>query len=152
MAFDVLSFVMGQQAGKASGGSSGGNIQYKNGIVTLTGQSGNRIAYDFGFVPDLLIVMPFNGNTTITKGKAFMWWGVSQKAKDALSSSGGYYLQRHTNTDGQMLSDTIDVIDRTSSTIYTNGIYAADETGFNIGDSGNELASGYFNVFAFKFI
>lgn len=103
MEFDALSFVMGQQAGKASGGPSGGSATYKTDTFEVTaGQM--TVEHGGGAVPDLIIValdaVPDDGNV-------FFSFGFSEAM---LSKLGGGYINNVTvvsgGTSASAMSDT----------------------------------------------
>ena len=150
MAFDVLSFVMGQQAGKASGGSSVGG-QKKTQVVTLAGTHGERVSVDFGFQPDFIMVFPYDHNVLLTGARPFIYLGFSQRIIDACGGADQFCCWRYQNADS-VVYDYFDLpIEYATDYKYTNMIYGADETGFNLGAKGNPVAAGKFYVWAYKF-
>ena len=147
MAFDVLSFVMGQQAGKASGGSGGGSsgdgwalTKHFFGSTTMKGgTSDERISVNIGFKPDLLIVLK---NDNATTSNSFLYMGYSKRLANAVNMSTA--LSARNTSSKYILSKSMSFIDdETSNSV----IHKADETGFNLGSSWPY--SGSYLVFAF---
>lgn len=114
--------------------SSGASPKYARRTFTATGTWNERVALNFGFKPDFLIIYP---DKTVTIGSSnFLFMGPSQKFKDA--TGGGTVFFSYISS-GTLWTDTSStVIDSTNT---NSPINKADETGFNFGKS---HASGTF--------
>ena len=85
MAFDILSYAIGLQAGKASGGPSGGSATYKTDSFRVTaGQM--TVEHGGGAIPDLIIVAL---DDIPSDGEVFFSFGFSEAM---LSKLGGGYI------------------------------------------------------------
>ncbi len=153
MAFDVLSFVMGQ---KAAGGSSGGGatLQSYIGTATVTGTWNETVSVDFGFLPDMLIIAPEYANYTsdVTPGTSnFMFIGlrneVAQKFGSYTVFTNRYYYMAgaSSSNSGKVLSNNFSGIDSTDS---NNAINNVSENGFTFGKT---HSSGTYRITALKF-
>ncbi len=141
MAFDILSFVIGQQAVKGAGGSGGGGIAQtilKN--FTATGTWNEAIAIDFGFVPDFLLVYPNESVALDTKN--FLFYGFSK----AINSPQWYFKVYSNNFQNTLISGGID--ETGSDDAYNLPLNSTTEAGFRFG---KPHAAGNYYVLAFKF-
>ena len=144
MAFDVLSFVMGQQAGKASGGSSGGgesgSMSVASGEFSVTTPGPLTIEHGLGAVPDLIIVCAQN----ITVSNLFGFRsaiGYSEKFQALINSTYGNICHVvYSKTNGSSSAYYYSVKTRTdtieTTTIGENtSIHSANADSFTIGSS-----------------
>lgn len=110
-----------------SGGSGG--LKYASKYVTTTGVWGERVSAAFGFKPDIIVLAPASNLSCATTNK-ILYFGSSAKFAEAAGCSSFQhfwyiYSSKFTLTS---VGTPIDVTDDQNAPIY-----AADETGFNIG-------------------
>lgn len=109
MAFDVLSFVMGQQAGKGSGGNSGIVTSYA--YIKPDNTAEYTFEHGLGVVPDLAIL--YCGVNDTNTGNPLVIINCSRKARNAgLKLPNGKYYARMSGTTvsdgGSLYSNTLD--------------------------------------------
>ncbi len=142
MAFDVLSFVMGQQAAKGSGGSSDSIKYFSTSLVNTTGTYGSTVSVNFGFVPDVIMFISFD--STIGTNNCFAI-GNSDKFVAKVGKGGTQYY-------GYVYSNKITVQHRSGTITRTDDaeipIHSATATGFKLGKN---FVSGKYYVFAYAF-
>lgn len=140
MAFDILSFVIGQQAEKGTGASGGDvTIIAKEGTFIADGTT-YTLEHDLGVVPMFVWVYPSGGYTTTQKtdGVILFGVGVNQKVADALGTT--YDIQygktwnsstekeQQTTPDYPIEASTTNAIfhDANEKTVGIGGVYGAN--------------------------
>ena len=142
---NVFDMIMGAKMLGGSGGG-GGNVAMVKRFMKITGTYQSRVAVDFGFKPDFLMVYP---NESVSTKTGVMRWGISKKAAEALGTSGLNRQLSTNSTAGTSISTDITAyIDDPVSNIATTPICACDETGFTIGLG--SFFSGYCYIIAMK--
>lgn len=108
---------------------------------------GARISIDFGFVPDLLLVMcMYNGSRSTSYGRVYFGLSTAAAPLFGMTYPPNYvFYDSSSNWNIQQSTGGIEDATKTS-----NPIYAADETGFNIGYKG-AWNNKFYYVFAAKF-
>ena len=113
----------------------GGGLKFKRQYVSgISSTWGYRVSVDFGFKPDILIILP----CSMTVDKNCAYWGCTQAFADAVGDNifSGYSYVTSYKTFGYPI-DTNDA---------NAPIYNADATGFNFGKT---PSAGGAYVFAF---
>jgi hypothetical protein len=146
---DILSFALGMNAAKGSGGSSGGGMAFRTlkygETLKLTGTWNESVSIDFGFVPDFLCVYP--KDTVSTGSSNFMFMGFSTKAYEAMYSfkQKCFYM-----SSGILKEQRVDYtcIDETGTDAANNApLNSVTANGFKFGKS---HAAGNYDFFALK--
>lgn len=151
MAFDVLSFVMGQKAAGGSGGSSGGGeVKFVRKEAYFESTTiGQRVSVDFGFVPDFILFMKGVNSTTTSQNSLnglFCAWGYSSKFYEKFGVELSTRFYKFTPSSKIMYQDGSAYPIDTDKDF--NAIYNADETGFNVG---KQWSAGDYQIHAFSF-
>lgn len=126
----------------SGGGSDGGKVQYKSWSFQPTSISGGyRVAVDFGFKPDILIVV---AGSAETQGTGFFGgFGISSKLAEAIGLTRGIGFEQYSNAKTVSMDISAALIDTTGS-LYSIPFNNADATGFNIGSSPMSTSSRYY--------
>ena len=123
-AYDALSKVIVEAA------QGGGGTQEKKWMVTyetVTGTWDERVAIDFGFKPDFILVVQAGGKISSNN---YLFWGYSSEYRSIYGNMQQYCY--YTNSGGSISSSGYNyAIDGTDS--QNVPIWGADETGFNFG-------------------
>ena len=132
---DIQSFLIGLQAGKNAGGDTGGDaggggtLHYMNKYVSgITNTWKYRVSIDFGFKPDLIVVLPYD-MTTSSGQCAYAGCSTAFASAMGISTFSFYSYVRNNSSKGNSFSYPIDTNDENAP------IFNADETGFNFGKS-----------------
>jgi hypothetical protein len=115
-------------AGIEVGGGSGGSAKVFSGYITGNSSMDTRYNVNFGFVPDVILVLIQPSNTAL-KEAAIGYYAISQKLADASSLAKGRLW--YTNTKN-MYYDAMGVF--TTSRDVNKQISGVDETGFYLGN------------------
>lgn len=122
-----------------SGGSGG--LKYASKSATTTGVWGERVSVAFGFKPDLILLAPAR-NLSCATTNYILYFGTSTKFAEAVGGSPTqcYWYVYSSKFTPSTVGTPIDATDNNNAPIY-----AADETGFNLG---KKAVAGNWQVYA----